>query len=994
MKVTRFVAAAGGVLAAATFIGFLAWNARMIDPAAHSRVIANLSKLQELDSELDETVLKLRDALLNNYDPLVATLNLVNAHKRDLQVGEHAIDRVGGAELGTAMAGVAAKIAEKEALLERFKSGNALLKNSFHYFPLSVETLLRDPQVPAEIRNPVQLLLRDILLLRLGATQTDYEQIALQISQLRRREMQQSPAVRRETQLVLLHAENVLHHQVVVDRMVDEITAPAVSRASQSLAEAYNSAFGRKLHDANFYRFILLLVTAGLLTYAGFAFLRLRRNTGELKHALDRQAGEIAGREQAQLALRESEEGYRKLFDLSPDGMLIHSEGKVMLVNSMCIKLFGAATPEELLGRPVLELFHPDYRESVMERMRQTLKGNRPALAAERKILTLDGAALEVEVAASPFTHRGKASVQVVMRDIAERKRAEERLSYLAQYDSLTSLPNRDLFRDRLDQTVAQARRSGQPAAVLFLDLDLFKLVNDTLGHAIGDELLKQVASRLGECIRSGDTVGRLGGDEFSVILSNLGKPEDASLVAQKIIDALSKPYSLGGHERFVTASIGITLYPADAADSEMLIMNADTAMYRAKELGRNNYQFFTQKMNERAMQRMRMEASMREALERGEFLLHYQPKVEIASGAICGIEALLRWAHPERGLVSPADFIPVLEETGLIIPVGDWVTREACRQIRAWQQTGLKVLPVAVNLSARQFQQKGLEAGVRGILRDTGADPSLLQFEITESLLMNDPEGASRTLHGLKEAGVKLSVDDFGTGYSSLAYLKRFPLDTLKIDRAFIKDIVTDPDDAAITLAVISLAHSLKLKVVAEGVETEAQLNLLALHSCDEMQGYYFSRPVAAAELEAMLREGPRLTRTQNWALAKPEVLLLDHNEKDLLLLKDALRSEQFDVLTATSAKEAFVLLASHPVGVVVSDQNMPGMSGAEFLGKLRKLYPNALRIAITGVHNPEATADAVNEAGIHKFLSKMWDSERLRTEIREAYQRAAANR
>ena len=991
MKVTPFVAAAGGVLAVATFIGFLAWNARMIDPAAHSRVIANLSKLQELDSELDETMLKLRDGLLNNYDPLVATLNLVNAHKRDLQEGEHGIVRVGGAELETAMASVAAKLAEKEALFEQFKSENALLKNSFHYFPLSVERLLRDPQVPAEVHNPMQRLLRDVLLLRLGATQTDYELITLQISQLRRSEMHQFPAVRQKAQLVLLHAENVLRHQVMVDRLVGEITAPTVSRASQSLAEAYNSAFERKLRQANVYRFILLLVTVGLLTYAGFAFLRLRYNTGELKRALDKQAREIAEREQTQLALRESEERYRKLFELSPDGMLIHAEGKIVLVNSMCIKLFGAAIPEELLGRPVLDLFHPDYREAARERMRQTQEGNRPAPAAERKILTLDGTALEVEVAASPFTHQGKPSVQVVMRDITARKKVDERLSYLAQYDSLTGLPNRSLFHDRLEQTVAQARRSDRPAAVLFVDLDRFKLVNDTLGHAIGDELLKQAGARLGSSVRSGDTVGRFGGDEFGVILSNLGKPDDASLVARKIIDALSKPYDLGGHESFVTASVGITLYPDDAADAEALIKNADVAMYRAKDLGRNTYQFFTQEMNDRAIKRMQMEASMRQALERSEFLLHYQPKVDLASGAICGIEALLRWAHPEKGLVSPAEFIPVLEETGLIIPVGEWVTREACRQIGAWQQAGLKVPPVAVNLSARQFQQKNLEVSVRDILGEVGVDPSLLQFEITESLLMNDPEGAERTLRSLKRAGVQLSIDDFGTGYSSLAYLKRFPLDALKIDRAFIRDIVADPDDAAITLAVISLAHSLRLKVVAEGVETEAQLNLLTLHSCDEMQGYYFSRPVAAAEVEAMVRQGRRLTRSQNWALAKPAVQLLDDNEQDLSLLEDALRLEEFEVLTASSAERAFALLASRPVGVVVSDQNMPGMSGAEFLSKLRTLYPNTLRIAITGVHNPEATANAVNEGGIHKYLSKTWDRERLRTEVREAYQRAA---
>lgn len=606
---------------------------------------------------------------------------------------------------------------------------------------------------------------------------------------------------------------------------------------------------------------------------------------------------EAAERAKAVSALSESEERYRKLFDLSPDGMLIISEGKIVQVNSMCMKMLGASAPETLIGKPALDIFHSDCRERVTERMRQMQQENGPLPTQERKLVMLDGAALDVEVAASPFTHQGKPSVQVVMRDITERKKANERLNYLAQYDSLTGLPNRSLFQDRLEHTLAQAKRSGQSAAMLFIDLDRFKIVNDTLGHAIGDKLLQQVAARLGECTRADDTVGRLGGDEFGVILLDLAKPDDAAVVAQKINDTLARQFDLDGNGTFITASIGITLYPADATDPGTLRMNADAAMYRAKEMGRNTYQFFTQEMNDRAMQRMQMEAAMRRALERSEFVLHYQPKVDLATGTISGIEALLRWAHPETGLVMPAEFIPVLEETGLIIPVGEWVTREACRQIGAWQQAGLKVPPIAVNLSARQFQQKNLEGIVRDILRESGVRAPLLEFEITESMLMNDPDAAVRTLVGLKKAGVTIAVDDFGTGYSSLAYLKRFPLDALKIDRAFITDIVTDPDDAAITLAIISLAHSMKLKVVAEGVETEAQLNFLALHSCDEMQGYYFSRPVAAEELEAMLREGRRLTRSQSSIQAKPPVLRLADNEHgDLLVLDNAQRSEEFE--------------------------------------------------------------------------------------------------
>ncbi|HEY6239375.1 MAG TPA: EAL domain-containing protein [Burkholderiales bacterium] len=451
-------------------------------------------------------------------------------------------------------------------------------------------------------------------------------------------------------------------------------------------------------------------------------------------------------------------------------------------------------------------------------------------------------------------------SVANILAVAIERKDAEERLSYLAQFDSLTGLPNRHLFHDRLMKSMAHARRSGHPMAVLFIDLDRFKLVNDTKGHSAGDKLLKEAGTRLSQCVRSGDTVGRFGGDEFGAIVSDLAKLGDAGVVAQKVLDALAQPFKLDALETYVSASIGITLFPADGDNPEALVMNADTAMYRAKEQGRNTYQYFTREMNQRALARVQMEGALRRAIDRGEFLLHYQPKVDLASTHICGFEALLRWQHPDRGLVLPGEFVPVLEEAGLIVPVGEWVLREVCKQILAWQSEGLPVRPVTVNLSARQFQQKDFESIVRHTLREARIDPGLVQFELTESLLMSDPEGAARTLRGLKDSGVKISVDDFGTGYSSLAYLKRFPIDALKIDHSFVRDITTDPEDAMITLAIIGLAHNLKLRVVAEGVETQEQLELLAANGCDEIQGYHFSVPTTAEECATMLRENRRL--------------------------------------------------------------------------------------------------------------------------------------
>ena len=444
-----------------------------------------------------------------------------------------------------------------------------------------------------------------------------------------------------------------------------------------------------------------------------------------------------------------------------------------------------------------------------------------------------------------------------------DRKVADERLTFMARFDPLTSLPNRTMTLDRMGQTITQAGRDNAPVGVLFVDLDRFKMVNDTLGHSAGDEVLLQVAQRLQTCVRPGDTVGRLGGDEFAIALANLAKAEDAGSVARKIDEALSKPFEAEGQQIYVSASIGISIFPIDGADPDTLLKNADTAMYRAKESGRNTYQFYLAKMNLRATERLKIETQLRGALARGEFLLHYQPKISLVHGGISGFEALLRWQHPQRGLVAPAEFIPILEDTALIIPVGDWVLATVCKQLRQWEDMGLPLHPVAVNLSARQFNQKNLDVNIKDIIDAHGVDPGLLEFELTESMLMSDSELAVRILKSMKTHGLRLSVDDFGTGYSSLAYLKRFPLDSLKIDRAFIRDVTTDADDATIAAAIINLAHSLKMNVVAEGVETESQLNFLRQHGCDEMQGYYFARPMPVADCTRAIEEC--------WRLAEP---------------------------------------------------------------------------------------------------------------------------
>jgi diguanylate cyclase (GGDEF)-like protein/PAS domain S-box-containing protein len=451
-------------------------------------------------------------------------------------------------------------------------------------------------------------------------------------------------------------------------------------------------------------------------------------------------------------------------------------------------------------------------------------------------------------------------SLANILATAMDRRATDLRLTYMAQFDALTGLPNRSLFLDRFAQTLTQAQRNGWLIGAVFVDLDRFKVVNDTLGHSCGDQLLVQVAERLGQCVRSGDTVGRLSGDEFALVLSSLARADDAALVAQKAVAALAEPFHLQGQDVYVTASLGIAVYPTDGADPDALLKNADTAMYRAKERGRNGYQFYLPQMNERAAERLRLDAQLRGALERGEFVLHYQPKASLASGEICGFEALLRWQHPQRGLVPPLEFISVLEETGLIVPVGEWVVRTVCEQLVRWRGQGVPLRPVAVNLSARQFQQRDLDATLAAIVRDTGVEARLLEFELTESMLMHDPAEAARMLAGMKATGVRFSIDDFGTGFSSLAHLKRFRLDALKIDQAFIRDVTTDPDDASIALTIINLARSLKLTVVAEGVETEAQLAFLEAHGCDEIQGYFFARPMTADDCTQALLENRRL--------------------------------------------------------------------------------------------------------------------------------------
>lgn len=447
-------------------------------------------------------------------------------------------------------------------------------------------------------------------------------------------------------------------------------------------------------------------------------------------------------------------------------------------------------------------------------------------------------------------------SVANTLTAFIERKTTEERLAYMAQFDALTGLPNRTLYLDRLAHSLTEASRDKLPVGVLFVDVDRFKGVNDTLGHAVGDQLLVEIAARLSSIVRPTDSVGRLSGDEFAVALAHLAHAEDAGIVAQKIVASLSEPFTVNGSSVYVSASVGISIYPSDGAEPDVLLKNADAAMYRAKEAGRSTYQFFVPSMHERAVQRTRTESMLRGAVDRQEYLLYYQPKIDLATGRISGLEALLRWRSPDRGLVPPGDFISVLEDTGLIVEVGEWAIRDVCAQIRRWETSGIPAPPVAINLSPRQLRQPNLTAMIADVLSRSGVAPAKLEFELTETALMADLELAAHTLETLKSSGVRISLDDFGTGYSSLNHIRRFPLDALKIDRGFVQGVTSNSDDATIVTAVIGLAHKLSLRVIAEGVETRAQLDFLRLHACDEAQGYHFARPLPREAITRMLAD------------------------------------------------------------------------------------------------------------------------------------------
>ena len=573
--------------------------------------------------------------------------------------------------------------------------------------------------------------------------------------------------------------------------------------------------------------------------------------------AVAAQLGLVFLRKRMEESLQDSEARLHAIIDAAPECVkLLKADGTLMQINATGLAMVEADAAEAVLGHCLFDLVAPEYREQFQAFVEHVACGERGRM--ELEIVGLKGGRRWAETHAVPFHSQatnGSRLLVAVTRDISERKRAEHDLLQLAHYDALTGLPNRLLFTDRLRQAMVNAGRHERLVGVAMLDIDQFKKINDSLGHATGDALLQQIGERLRASLRPSDTVARLGGDEFTLVLADMAHVGDATLVLQKIRQAFETPFRVDGRELFITASIGVTLFPFDDQDVPALLRNADIAMYRAKESGRNTWQFYAAEMTAKANENLMIETELRGAIERNELELHYQPQLNLATGKIAAVEALLRWRNARLGNVAPDRFIPIAEESGLIVPIGEWVLRTACAQVQRWRVAGFASLRVAVNLSARQCREGDFYEMVRRALADSGLPPEALELEVTESLLLQKIGGNATALEQLDALGVRFAIDDFGTGYSSLSYLKRLPIDVLKIDRSFVRDIAADPNDAAIVRAIITLARSLGIEVVAEGVETAAQLHFLRANHCDAMQGYYFSKPQPADAIAELIR-------------------------------------------------------------------------------------------------------------------------------------------
>jgi diguanylate cyclase (GGDEF)-like protein/PAS domain S-box-containing protein len=845
--------ALASITVAVMLLTWIFLRADAVSPQAHFDYSQQLRQLRQADTELNAAIVASRFDVLADFDPLVTEVEAL----RDLTARAtsppsflHSEDRE---QIAARAAELQALEAQKAALIDRYKREISVLRNSLHYYPAAAANLLdrsdgRDSREFDRFNRRLQIFMRspDPALGR--QLEADRQQLATAPAR--------EPDASGNLDHLLRHAQVILARQSVVDDLTRGIMKIPTIEVEEDLARLYSAGHQHAMADAARFRILLYLAALLLVAYLAFYFHSLE-NT---RRALATAHKDLGDRFAAQRQAEEKTHLYATVFTNACEGMIITDrDNRIAAVNPAFAAITGYS-PEEVVGHKPQVLRSGQHDSNYYRQMWSQLGDQsqwRGEIWNRRKNGEVFPEWLSITVVrddqGTPTNYIG------IFSDVSERKEAEARIHHLAHHDALTDLPNRVLLQDRLDQAILLSRRSNRRTAVLFLDLDRFKNINDSLGHDIGDSLLVQVAERCASVMRETDTISRQGGDEFVIVLPDLEQSQDAAQVARKLTRVLDKPFMLGGHELTVTGSIGIALYPDDGQTASELLKNADAAMYRTKAEGRNGFQFYSADMNVVSLGDLLMESQLRGAIERGEMSLHFQPKVSATNNAAVGVEALLRWQHPQQGFIPPDRFIPVAEESGLIGPIGEWVIQTVCRQLRSWIDAGLRVVPVSVNISAHQFAHQDLVGVVDEALQANRLAAELLELELTETLLMHDVHRATLVLGQLRRMNIRLAIDDFGTGYSSLSYLKQFPVQVLKIDQSFVKDIGAGGEAVKIAGAIIALAHGMDLQVIAEGVETEVQRGYLASHGCDQFQGYLFGYPMPVAQTTEWLASLPQ---------------------------------------------------------------------------------------------------------------------------------------
>ncbi|PKO34468.1 MAG: GGDEF domain-containing protein [Betaproteobacteria bacterium HGW-Betaproteobacteria-7] len=836
-------------VAFAVLIGLLFWlftRAEEISPEVHYEYLQSLRRVQQADVELNSAVLASHADLLRNYDLLVRHVDQIRAEEASLRRIPGTLPDDTQAQLRPLVERLIASQREKADNVDRFKRSNSILRNSEIYFPQAAEVVLRQPAGQRLLE--LERLVRRVLALSRGVLVNSEEQLLGELNSLRRQRLQVAGPL--SVNQLLVHAELIIGHRQEVNRLVEGIMRSSSASLLEDVTRVYIEGHEASLRMAGYFRLLLYFVTLLLLAYAVYALLRFERDRRKLAAAHHHLAERYEAQRRAEGELRL----YATVFTNATEGMTItDADARIVAVNPAFTVISGYQ-PGDVIGRTPAILNSgqqgPDYYREMWNQL--LANGQWQGEIWNRR---KDGGIFPEWLSISAVRDEQGAVTHYIgiFNDISERKQSEARIHHMAHHDVLTGLPNRLLLEDRVGQAMLKSKRSSRPMALVFIDLDRFKNINDTLGHDVGDQLLVQAAQRGLSVLRDTDTLSRQGGDEFVVVLPELEHRQDAMHVTRKMLAALCQPYLLAGHELTVSGSAGIALYPDDGQTVSELLRKADAAMYRAKEEGRNTFRFFSSEINTASLGELLLENDLYGALERDELVMYYQPKVDAISGQLVGAEALMRWNHHERGLVPPTVFIPMAEENGMINVFGEWAIRTVCAQQRVWLDAGLLPVPVAVNISAHQFAHD-LPQVVARALAEFGLPASLLELELTESLLMRNASRATLVLDSLRRMQVNVAIDDFGTGYSSLSYLKQFPVQVLKIDRSFVCEIDEDGEQVRLASAIIAMAHQLDLAVVAEGVETECQRDYLRRHGCDQFQGFLFGKPQPAAELGRLL--------------------------------------------------------------------------------------------------------------------------------------------